>query len=135
MGRFAIQCGTRVAVNSHSNTDNLQSEEISCVAWSLSGSSELTHGPRLLLGTVRGYLMLYDVAAKELLWRKRTSHRRCSKLMEWSAGDIVALASSNLVCIDVSWGCFGDPLRPCSLSHTDVVFTCGETFLDDVPDR
>jgi hypothetical protein len=71
--------------------------------------------------------MLYDFAAKLLLWRKRTSHRRGIKLMAWSAGDVVALASSKLVCLDVSAWAFTCVPVACS--------RCRETFLDDVRDR
>ena len=71
------------------------------MAWSPRVGRESSQGPQLLLGTVRGYLMLYDFAAKQLLWRKRTSHHCGIKLMAYGAGNVVALASTNLVGLNV----------------------------------
>ena len=68
----------------------LQSEEISCLAWS-------PRGGELLLGTVCGKVMRCNMADQRLPASTQTGHKRGISSILWAADSVVVLASSKLV--------------------------------------
>ena len=62
------------------------------MAWSPRGSE-------LLLTTLRGRVLRYDMAEKRPVSSKQTGHRRAISAMLWTADEAVVLASARLVSV------------------------------------